>query len=62
MRCLTSKEEDRLNIYGNYDTGKAANLMVVFEKCDPHAGNHVCKDEEEIKNWSTHKYFGILVN
>ena len=32
MRCLD--EVENLKLWGDYDTSKASNLMVVFEKCD----------------------------
>lgn len=32
MRCI--KNPDELILYGDYDTNKASNLMVVFELCD----------------------------
>ena len=31
MRCL---DEDKYQIFGNYDAKLANNLMIVFEKCD----------------------------
>ena len=33
MKCLKNPAD--LKIWGNYDLPLAANLMVVFEKCDP---------------------------
>ena len=62
MRCLTPEAEKRLNLHGDYDTGKAANLMVVFEKCNPENGKYECQGEEAIKKWSTFKFFGVLMN
>ena len=31
MKCL---DEEGTEIFGNYNTDKASNLMIVFEKCD----------------------------
>ena len=49
MRCLTPEAEKRLNLLGDYDTGKVANYMVVFEKCSPKERKYECQDEEAIK-------------
>ena len=62
MRCLTPEAEKRVSLHGDYDTGKAANIMVVFEKCNPDGGKYECQGEEAIKNWSSFKFFGVLVN
>ena len=44
MKCI---DDESMGIFGNYDTGVAYNLMIVFEKCDPQK-NDFCKSEEEI--------------
>jgi hypothetical protein len=38
---LCPKNASDIQIWGNYDTYKAANLMIVFEKCE-------CKSDKEI--------------
>ena len=57
MKCIT---DDSTQIYGNYDTYTAQNLMVVFELCDPN--KTLCKREEEIKAWIESKYILTLTN
>jgi len=52
MLCLTDVND--LRIWGNYDSDKASNLMIVFETCDPKnlaPGVLKCKSETTIKNW-----------
>ena len=50
-----------MRLFGNYDTGVANNLMIVFEKCDPQK-NDFCKSEEEIYEWLSFKYFVVIEN
>ena len=50
---------------GNFNTYKADNLMVVFEKCNP--DDHLedpefCKSDEEIIEWFDGKYILSLEN
>ena len=58
MRCL---DQESIQLFGNYDTGIANNLMIVFEKCDP-ASKDYCKSEQEIYNWLSFKYFLLIEN
>ena len=62
MQCLA--EAEQLNMWGNYDSDKASNLMVVFEKCDvtKRAPGQKCKSEPEIEAWMEGKYMIILEN
>ena len=62
MRCLADLKE--LEMFGDYDTNKASNLMVVFEKCDlaKRAQREKCKNEKEIADWMVYKYIVILEN
>ena len=54
MRCIANPE-DSLEIWGNYNTGEAGALQVVFETCDsaknalnPATADIVCKSDAEI--------------
>ena len=62
MRCI--KNLDELKIWGDYDTNKASNLMVVFEKCDitKRPPGQKCKSETEIEEWMAFKYIVTLEN
>ena len=57
MKCPISKYD----IYGNYNTGIASSLMIVFEKCAPSKMQR-CKSEQEITKWLEFKYIYTLVN
>ena len=57
MKCIT---DDLTQIYGNYDSYSAENLMVVFELCDP--DKTTCKSEQKIKEWIKSKYIVTLTN
>ena len=57
MHCL----EKRPRIQGNYDSGKARNFVVTFEKCDP-SKRDTCKSEEEITEWIKGKFILIFEN
>ena len=62
MRCI--KNLDELIMWGDYDTNKASNLMVVFEKCDikKRGPGQKCKTEAEIEEWMAFKYIVTLEN
>ena len=57
LKCIDNEE---LSVYGNYDSGAAQNLMVVFERCDP--AKRVCKSETEFQNWLSYKFLITLEN
>ena len=69
MRCLKNTQEN-LNIWGNYNSGEAGAIMIVFEKCDSEkiASNLVakaknitaCESEENIEKWAKGRY--LIVN
>ena len=61
MKCL-DQPFDMFNLYGNYNSGTAANLFIVFERCQPETGVRVCKSETVIDNWLKGKYFLLLDN
>ena len=56
LKCTDSD----LSIFGNYDTSKAVNLLVVFEKCDQSV--RTCKSEEAINQWMQYKYIATMTN
>ena len=56
MKCV---DED-FQIYGEYNTNIASNLMIVFETCDPEKRD--CADPETIKEWIKFKYLIISEN
>ena len=56
MKCMDSD----LPLYGHYDSNEAANLMLVFEKCD--SEKRRCKSEKEIDEWLEFKYFIVHEN
>ena len=47
MKCL--KDSNSTEIFGSYNTDKASNFMVVFEKCDKE--KRKCKSEKKIQKW-----------
>ena len=48
MKCLDTT--DKIEIFGSYNTDKASNFMIVFEKCKNEEGRK-CKSENKIKLW-----------
>ena len=60
MLCPVNLQKDKLQ--GNYNTQKAKNIMIVFEKCDSSWKDVTCKSEEDMKKWMTGKYFVVLSN
>ena len=48
-------------MFGSYNTDKASNLMIVFEKCDKTQGKK-CKSNKKINEWLQFKYLVILEN
>ena len=49
-------------MYGNYDSSRTSNLVIVFEKCDPRTSSVPCKSEEEIEDWMYFKYLVVFSN
>ena len=47
MKCLDSTNSTE--IFGSYNTDKASNFMIVFEKCNRE--ERKCKSENKIKLW-----------
>ena len=55
FKCI---DEDKLSIWGDYNSAKAMQLAVKFQMCEG-AG---CESEEEIKKWLSGKYVVLLYN
>jgi len=53
---------DKITIQGDYNSPKARQFVILFEKCDnsTYVGPGVCKSEEQIKGWLARKF--ILIN
>ena len=49
-------------MFGMYDTAVAANLMVVFDKCNNATSSIPCKSKAEIDKFLEFKYFIGLWN
>ena len=58
MKCIDEKQSTE--IFGSYNTDKASNLMIVFEKCDN--TERTCASDEIIDEWLEFKYIVILEN
>ena len=57
MKCLV---DPNMDYFGNFDTDKAQNLMIVFEICDK--TKRTCKTDTEITEWLRFKYIVTLEN
>ena len=57
--CIERPEEIR--IFGGFDTSRASNLMVVYEKCDPRKRGD-CKSEPEIEKAMLYSYIVLIEN
>ena len=61
MLCLS--DSDKLEMWGNYNTAHAKNLMVVFDKCVTRTDEGaLCKSEAEINKWMARRYIMTYVN
>ena len=59
MTCVDQK----FQIWGDYDSDRAQNLMIVFELCQPDpATGKVCKSKKEIDDFLLGKYIYVLEN
>lgn len=56
MKCI---DED-FELYGDFDTNFAQNLMIVFDRCDP--SERVCADDAVIDEWIKFKYIILVEN
>ena len=57
MKCF----DENLEIHGNFNSEKAANLILVFEKCDRKLRD-TCWKEEDIQDWLRGTYVVTLEN
>ena len=56
FKCI----DEPYDVYGDYNSNAAGNLMVVFDKCDPaKQEDGFCKSEKEIAEWLEFKYILI---
>lgn len=56
MKCIDEDYE----LYGEFETNVAHNLMVVFERCDPE--QRTCADDAVIDEWMQFKYILTVEN
>ena len=61
LRCIKNLDKDSV-IWGNFNTGNATAVLVMFEKCDSEKNQIVCKSEEEINQWLKGRYIIVLEN
>ena len=57
IKCM----DEELEIYGEYNSEEAKNLLITIEKCD-RAQRNDCKSDKEIDDWLTFKYIGVIEN
>ena len=62
MKCFDNGDAGDTDIYGSYNTDKASNLMIVFEKCNKNKENQTCKPDNVIDEWLEFKYLVVLEN
>ena len=67
MRCLSDVND--VDLWGNYNSGNAGNLVITFEKCDARKNAQsaetagiVCQSEEEIAEWMVGRYIISIYN
>ena len=53
--------DEELEIFGEFDSNQAQNLMIVFDKCDPEKRDK-CKSEAEINEVLQGSYIVIVEN
>ena len=53
---------ESLEIFGNFNTEKASNLMIVFERCDIRVEENECAGDDDFKDWIEQKYIFSLIN
>ena len=58
MFCIANPYD----IYGDFNSATAANLMVVFDVCDPSKGNIACKSPYEISKALQYSYILLVEN
>ena len=59
LKCL---DVAYLEVQGDYNTYKARQFVLLFEKCDNATFQGVCKSEEQIKTWLARKFIFITLN
>ena len=60
FHCLVSDSD--IQMHGDFDSARAANLMISFEKCDYEKTPSQCESKEYIENWIQGRYIVVLTN
>ena len=47
MKCLDDESTRKLQLIGNFNTDKAQNIMIVFERCDSKDPSNECAGDQE---------------
>ena len=58
MKCVDEGAETE--IFGSYNTDRASNLMIVFERCN--TSLRTCKADDVIEKWLEFNYLVLLEN
>ena len=58
MKCI----DIPLKVQGNYDSWRARNFALVFDKCDNTVEGHTCEDEDVITDWLKGTYVIVAEN
>ena len=53
LKCVDPED---VQIFGDYNSEKAMQFVVQFEKCNQTTFDGVCKTEDEISTWLRKKY------
>ena len=61
-KMICAKNQEDLKLQGHFNASKAANLMLVFEKCDKSWSKEECQSDSKIEEWMKFKYIAVLQN
>ena len=59
LKCL---DVDSISVQGDYNSAKARQFVLLFQKCDNSTFDGVCKPEEDILRWLQRKFIFIAHN
>lgn len=59
MKCI-DESAATIELFGSYNSIRASNFMVVFERCD--RTKRTCKGKEDIDKWLQSKYLVLAHN
>ena len=62
MRCIVDEDFEKVNMFGDYNSGSASNLVIAFDLCNTETSDVQCEKREEIEQWMARKYFMVLTN